>query len=338
MEYRYLGRSGLRVSKICLGCMNLGDAADETESFAMVDLAMEQGVNFYDTANGYGGGRSEEVLGAALARDGKRDAVVVATKVHFPVDPDDPNSRGNSRRHIIEQCDASLKRLRTDRIDLYQLHRASPEIPVEETLMALDDLIRAGKVRYIGTSTWPAWRVTESIYIAKQLGTHRFIAEQPPYHMLDSQLEKTLIPMAISYGVGIIPWSPLAGGMLTGKHLENEHLDGTRLGGDDEWSRWHRTPAAFAVVRRVREIAARHQATPTKIALAWNAAQPGITSPIIGPKSVDQLKDNLGAAEITLTSDDFAGIDQVAPPGESIVPYIWSPWVSPDSFRPHQYR
>jgi len=327
------------VSKICLGTMNLGSAADEAESFRMLDVALDRGVNFIDTANGYGGGRSEEVVGAGLARNGKRDKVVLATKVHFPTS-DDPNDRGNGRRHIIEQCEASLKRLATDRIDLYQLHRADPSVPIEETLLALDTLVRAGKVRYIGTSTFPAWRLVEANLIADRLGVSRFVSEQPPFHMLDRQLEKTLIPAARSYGVGIIPWSPLAGGMLTGKYSAADVAGSAegRLAGDDEWAGWHRRDRAFAVVDLLREIAANHAATVSQVALAWSAAQPGITCPIIGPKNLAQLEENLGGADVVLTREDLARIDELSPPGDSIVPYIWSPWVTPDSFAPHQYR
>ena len=344
MEYRRLGRSGVAVSKLCFGTMNLGGAADETLSFRMVDYAMDQGVNFLDTANMYGSGKSEEVVGAALARDGKRDRVVLATKVHFPTS-DDPNDRGNGRRHIIEQCDASLRRMKTEWIDLYQLHRADPNVPIEETLLALESLIQAGKVRYIGTSTFPAWRLVEAIHVADRLGVNRFVSEQPPYHMLDRQLEKTLVPAAQSYGVAVIPWSPLAGGMLTGKYDRPAKGDAAvsggepgRLSGEDEWSKWHRRDAAFDVVALVRQIAAARSASATQVALAWTAQQPGITSPIIGPKNMEQLEDCLGRSDLELTEEELGRIDELSPPGGSIVPYIWSPWVTPDSFQPHEYR
>ncbi len=326
--------------------MNLGSSADEELSFRMVDYAMDQGVNFLDTANMYGDGKSEEVVGAALARDGKRESVVLATKVHFPTS-DDPNDRGNGRRHIIEQCDASLRRLKTDRIDLYQLHRADPEVPIEETLLALESLIQAGKVRYIGTSTFPAWRLVESMHVSERLGVNRFVSEQPPYHMLDRQLEKTLIPAAQSYGVAIIPWSPLAGGMLTGKYQRpetsnrqnsNTGVETGRLSGEDEWSIWHRKDTAFDVVELIQGIATARGASVTQVSLAWTAQQPGITSPIIGPRNMDQLQDCLGATDLQLTAADLEQIDALARPGESVVPYIWSPWVTPESFRPHQYR
>lgn len=339
MEYRNLGRSGVKVAKLCIGCMNFGGAADEPQSFEMIDYAIAQGANFFDTANGYNAGKSEEVLGNALKRDGKRNSAIVATKVHFPVDKTDPNAQGNSRRHIIDQCDVSLRRLKTDWIDLYQLHRASPDTPIDETLRALDDLIRAGKVRYIGTSVFASWQLMEALWVSHELGLNRIVSEQPPYHMLDRQLEKEVIPMAISYGIAILPWSPLAGGFLTGKYVYGEKKSGTRLGGDDVWSQWHcGRKEAFDVVDVISEIAKKRGNTPAQISLAWCAGQPGITSPVIGPKNMDQLKENLGAADIVLTTDEEKQIDAVSPPGTSVVPYIWSPWVQRESFQPNVYR
>jgi aryl-alcohol dehydrogenase-like predicted oxidoreductase len=180
MEYRNLGRTGVKVSELCLGCMMFGGRTGEEDSFGIIDRAIDAGINFLDTANVYSLGASEEVVGKALARDGKRDAIVLATKVHGTMDEGDPNARGNHRRHIIEQCEASLRRLRVDHIDLYQIHRPSSEVPIDETLRALDDLIRAGKVRYVGTSTYAAWQLVEALWAAKELGLNRFVTEQPP--------------------------------------------------------------------------------------------------------------------------------------------------------------
>ncbi len=199
------------------------------DSYAIIDRAIDAGINFLDTANVYSRGRSEEVTGEALKRNGKRQQIVLATKVHGTMDDDDPNAFGNCRRHIIEQCEASLRRLQTDYIDLYQIHRPRSDTPIDETLRALDDLIRAGKVRYIGTSTFAAWQVMESLWVSKELGLNRFVSEQPPYHILDRRIERELIPMAQTYGIGIIPWSPLAGGLLTGKYTrENPSPEGAR--------------------------------------------------------------------------------------------------------------
>src|SRR5919112_3765073 len=202
--------------------MMFGGRTGEEDSADIIDRAIDAGVNFLDTANVYSTGASEEAVGKALERNGKRDAIVLATKVHGAMDEDDPNAAGNHRRHIVEQCNASLTRLGVDHIDLYQIHRPQSDIAIDETLRALDDLIRAGKVRYIGTSTFAAWQVVEALWIAKELGLNRFVCEQPPYNLLDRRIERELLPVAQTYGIGIIPWSPLAGGLLTGKYTRNE--------------------------------------------------------------------------------------------------------------------
>ena len=194
MEYRSLGRTGTKVSSLCLGCLMFGGRTSESDSMDIIDRAIDGGINFLDTANMYVRGRSEEMVGKALQRNGKRDRIVLATKVHFRMDDDDPNAQGNSRRHIVEQCEASLRRLQTDYIDLYQVHRPCSDVPIDETLRALDDLIRAGKVRYIGSSTFAAWQVVESLWAARELGLNRFVCEQPPYHLLDRSIERELVP------------------------------------------------------------------------------------------------------------------------------------------------
>jgi aryl-alcohol dehydrogenase-like predicted oxidoreductase len=221
MQYRSFGRTGVKVSELCLGCMMFGGKTTPEDSYAIIDKAIEAGINFLDTANVYSRGRSEEVTGEALKRNGKRHQIVLATKVHGTMADDDPNMQGNSRRHIIEQCEASLRRLQTDYIDLYQIHRPQSDIPIDETLRALDDLIRDGKVRYIGTSTFAAWQVMESLWVSKELGLNRFVCEQQPYNILDRRVERELLPMARTYGIATIPWSPLAGGLLTGKYTRN---------------------------------------------------------------------------------------------------------------------
>jgi len=222
VEYRNLGRTGVKVSEICLGCMMFGGRTNQEDSADIIDRAIDEGVNFLDTANVYSTGASEEAVGKTLKRNGKRDAIVLATKVHGVMDEEDPNASGNHRRHIIEQCEASLRRLQVDYIDLYQIHRPSPDVPIDETLRALDDLIRAGKVRYVGTSTYAAWQLVEALWAAKELGLNRFVSEQPPYHLLDRRIERELVPFAQTYGVALIPWSPLAGGFLTGKYSRDE--------------------------------------------------------------------------------------------------------------------
>jgi len=329
MDYRALGRTGVMVSELCLGCMNFGGVTPEAESFDIMDRAIDAGINFFDTANVYVRGGSETTVGKALKRNGKRDRIVLATKVHGRMDDDDILAAGNNRRHIIQQCDASLKRLGTDYIDLYQLHRANPEIPIDETLRALDDLIRAGKVRYIGTSTFPSWRVIESFWVSKELGLNRFVSEQPPYHLLDRSIERELIPMAQSYGLAIIPWSPLARGFLTGRYKRGEPIPGdSRFGSDagrgaavarrrDQ----HFTDQGFDLLDLVTELAAEKGCSPGQIALAWVMCKPGVTSPIIGPRTMAHLEDNLGATDITLSAEDHAKLDALAEPELATVPY-----------------
>jgi len=222
MDYRPLGRTGVQVTALCLGCMMFGRRTEAEDSYRIIDHALEAGINFLDTANVYARGRSEEITGQALRNNRQRQRVVLATKVHGRMADDDPNAFGNTRRHIIEQCEASLTRLQTDYIDLYQIHRPESNTPIDETLRALDDLIRAGKVRYIGTSTFGAWQVVESLWASKELGLNRFISEQPPYNILDRRIERELVPMAQTFGIGLIPWSPIAGGLLSGKYRPGE--------------------------------------------------------------------------------------------------------------------
>ncbi len=323
MEYRNLGRTGVKVSPLCLGCMNFGGKTSPEDSARIIDRAIEAGVNFLDTANVYNRGRSEQAVGAALKANGKRDSVVLATKVHGKMDNTDPNMQGNARRHIIQQCEASLERLGTDWIDLYQIHRPQSDIPIDETLRALDDLIRAGKVRYIGTSTFAAWQVVESLWVSKELGLNRFVTEQPPYHMLDRRIERELIPMARTHGLGLIPWSPLAGGFLTGKYRRGESVpeDWRLQSGRPHADDLLHNDRAFDVLEKAEALAGDKGCTVSQFALTWTMHQPGITSPIIGPRTMEQLEDNLGALELTLTDEDRQQIDQLVPPGRMITPY-----------------
>lgn len=320
MQYRSLGRTGVRVSEICLGTMMFGARTDRNESIKMIDHALDVGVNFVDTANVYGANESERIVGEALARHGKRDATVLATKFNGP-QGDDVNSRGLSRRHVIEACEASLRRLQTEWIDLYQLHRPSAEIPIDETLRALDDLIHAGKIRYIGTSMFAGWKLVESLWVAKELGLNRFVCEQPAYHMLDRTAEREVIPAAETFGIGIIPWGPLCGGLLTGKYdRHGGDVGGRWKNGSDNFGR-HATDAAWDAIDLVKEIAREKGASPSQVALAWCGAQPGVTAPIIGPRTFDQLTDNLGAVEVTLSAEDLARVDAVVPPRGVAVRY-----------------
>jgi aryl-alcohol dehydrogenase-like predicted oxidoreductase len=318
MEYRNLGRTGVRVSPLCLGCMMFGGKTSAEDSYAIIDHALDAGINFLDTANVYSRGGSEEVTGEALRRNGKRDRVVLATKVHSPMDDTDPNAGGNSRRHIIQQCEASLRRLKTDWIDLYQIHRPQSSIPIDETLRALDDLVRAGKVRYLGTSTFGAWQVMESLMVSRELGLNRFVCEQPPYNLLDRRAERELLPMARTHGVGIIPWSPMAGGLLSGKYGT------TRMPEDGRFTDVSKSPIlarrknekALAAVDAYLVHCAARGVVPSQLAVSWVMARPGVSSAIIGPRTLDQLKDNLKSLEVPLTLEDTTALDAIFPPGD----------------------
>jgi len=327
MQYRSLGRTGVQVSALCLGCMNYGNPTPEAESIQQIDAALDQGINFLDTANVYSRGRSEEIVGKALKANGKRSRIVLATKVHGRMEDDNILAAGNNRRHIIEQCEASLKRLQTDYIDLYQIHRPDSGLPIDETLRALDDLIRAGKVRYIGTSSFPAWKVLESIWASHDLGLNRFVSEQPPYHLLDRGIERELIPLAEAYGLAILPWSPLARGFLSGKYRRGEPIPGdSRLARDSQGpfaarTKKHFSDLAYGVLDQLEAIAKEKDCTVSQLALAWCMNQPGVTSPIIGPRTMEHLTDNLGAAAITLTDADRERINAVSEPEQAIVSY-----------------
>ncbi len=335
MEYRSLGRTAAKVSPLCLGCMMFGGKTSPEDSYAIIDRALDAGVNFLDTANVYSRGRSEEVTGEALKRNGKRHQVVLATKVHGRMDDDDPNAAGTSRRHIIEQCEASLRRLQTDYIDLYQIHRPRSDTPIDEVLRALDDLVRAGKVRYLGTSTFAAWQLVESLWVSKEYGLNRFVCEQPPYHILDRRIERELIPMAQTYGFALIPWSPLAGGLLTGKYTrENPSPEGARYGDVSNNPMWakRKTEEIFDIIEGLKPLAEAKGVTMAQFALAWVMHQPGVTSPIIGPRTMEQLEDNLGALDISITDEDRAAVDALVPPGRMVSPFYEA------DFGPHQYR
>ena len=332
MEYRSLGRTGTQVSVLCLGCLQFGRRTNEPNAMDIIDRAIGAGINFLDTANMYNRGVSEEMVGKALQRNGKRARIVLATKVHFRMDDKDPNAQGNSRRHIVEQCEASLRRLQTDYIDLYQIHRPCSDIPIDETLRALDDLIRAGKVRYIGSSTFAAWQIVESLWASKELGLNRFVCEQPPYHMLDRSIERELVPMAQTYGLALIPWSPLAGGFLTGKYRRGKPRPADARYQDASQNSDLFSEAAFNVLEVVLSIAEEKGCTPGQFALAWCAQQPGVTSPIVGIRTMEQLESNLEAINVRVTDEDRARIDQVAVPGQAIALYYKA------DFGPHKFR
>ena len=317
LEYRPLGRTGTRVSSLCLGCMNFGGRTSDDDAIRIIHAALDAGINFVDTANVYGRGASETVTGKALA-GGRRERVILATKVHGRMG-EGPNDWGNDRRHIFQQVDASLRRLQTDHIDLYQIHRPAAEPQIEETLDALNDLVRMGKVRYIGSSTFPAWQLVESYWASDRRGFARFICEQPPYHLFDRRIEHEVLPACRKYGTAVIPWSPLAGGWLTGKYRRGQPLPevGRHLRAMEQ-------PDEPGVARRLDAIeqlvplAAEAGASLSQLALAWNLAQPGITAPIIGPRTMEQLEDNLKAVDHKLDAALAERIDQICPKGQQL--------------------
>ncbi|MCU0499302.1 MAG: aldo/keto reductase [Anaerolineae bacterium] len=348
VDYRNFGRTGVKVSPLCLGGMNFGGRTTPDEAATLVSVALEHGINFIDTANVYGHepdnfregrGRSEQIIGQTLKQLQRRDQVVLASKAYFPMG-DDPNDSGSSRKHLIAQCEASLRRLNTDYLDLYQLHHPTNDVPIDETLRALDDLIRAGKIRYIGTSSFSAWQFVESLWVAKEYGLNRFVSEQAVYNLLDRRLERELIPMAQTYGIAIMVWSPTAGGFLTGKYQRDAAIpEDSRY--DQFWSGGKArvfTPAAFDLVDVIRRIAQEHGCSPAQIALAWCLSRPGITSVIIGPRTVEQLQDNLGALTNPLSADDLAQLDQATPPGDKIVPFYGYDGFAWNTWGPHQFR
>lgn len=312
MLYRPLGRSGLQVSALCLGTVKFGAPVPDAECYRLVDASLDAGINLIDTAVAYG--RSEEIIGAALQRNGKRDAVYLASKI---------TPGQNDRSSIIRQCEQSLQKLKTDHLDLLQLHRPSPEIPIDESLRALDDLIRAGKVRYIGTSAYKAWQIMEALWVSRELGLNRFICEQSVYSLLCRRIEDELLPMAQSYGIGLLLWSPLGAGTLTARYTRDhppEHL----LLNEQAW----------LVIDTLRALAVRKGCTPSQLAFAWCLAQPGVTCPIAGPSSTEQLADNLGALKVNVTTEDLSELDAVAPRGWSAT----REWVDAEYSRVHPYR
>jgi len=318
MPYRLLGRTGVRVSPLCLGTLNFGGPTPDEEALRIVHAALDAGINFVDTANTYHGGRSEEAVGKALA--GRRDGVVLATKVHGRTG-DGPNDEGNSRLHILRACDESLRRLKTDYIDLYQVHRPSPEIPIEETLGALTDLVRAGKVRYIGCSTHPAWMVMEALAVSERDGLARYVSEQPPYNLLDRRIENELLPMAARYGVAVLPWAPLAQGVLAGRYPAGAALpaDSRAVRQPDSIYSRRVTPRGIAAGQAFAALAREHGLPPGQLSLLWCKDQPGVTSPVVGPRTLEQLQDLIPVLGMSLTDEQRAACDTINPPGTALV-------------------
>jgi aryl-alcohol dehydrogenase-like predicted oxidoreductase len=293
--------------------------ADHADCIRIMHRALDAGINFVDTANVYSNGESEEIVGKALK--GRRDDVVLATKVHNAMGPG-PNDRGNSRAHIMREVEHSLRRLQTDYIDLYQIHRPDPETPIEETLRALDDLVRSGKVRYIGSSTFAAWELVESYWVSDRYNLTRFECEQPPYSIFVRHIENDVLPVCAKYGTGVIPWSPLNRGWLAGKYRRGQELDPqSRVARGDQFIDAPDSDAGrykIELVEQLIPMAAEVGASLAQYALAWTLTNPVVTAPIIGPRTMEQLGDNLGTLQVTLPSEHLERIDQMVPPGSDV--------------------
>lgn len=326
MDFRTLGRSGLKVSPLCLGTMNFGGATPEVDARQIINRALDGGINFIDTADVYNEGESERVVGKVLQENGQRENVILATKVFNPVG-EGPNDWNLSRYHIVKACEDSLRRLQTDRIDLYQLHRPSPDIPQEETLRALDDLVQAGKVLYIGSSTFPSWMIMEGLAISERYGWSRYVSEQPPYNLLERRIENEIIPLAQKYNLAILPWSPLAMGMLAGRYLPGDEAPSdSRLAENRNFMDERDNPTARQLGARMLELARERGVTASQLALLWCKDQPGVTSPIVGPRTLAHLEDALPVLEMSLADEDRPIFDDLFHPGNAVMDFFNSAW------------
>ncbi|MDB5474417.1 MAG: aldo/keto reductase [Devosia sp.] len=318
MQYRYLGRSGLKVSTLTMGTMTFGGsekvgATGQDEATRQIDLCLDAGINMLDTANVYNAGVSEQMIGAALAENGRRQRTLIATKVRFKMG-EGPNEIGLSRHHIIESCKASLKRLKTDHIDLYQVHEWDGMTPIEETMEALDTLVRHGHVRYIGCSNYSGWHMMKALAAADKKGGERFVSQQIHYTLHSREAEYELVPITQDQGLGILVWSPLAGGLLSGKYRRQggpetgRHVGGSREPPVYDWNK------LYDIVDVIVMIAESRGVSGAQVALAWLLGRPGVTSVIIGGRSEAQFRDNLLAAELSLTGEERARLDAVSQP------------------------
>jgi aryl-alcohol dehydrogenase-like predicted oxidoreductase len=327
MEYRLLGRSGTAVSHLALGTMTFGDETDETGSHEQLDVFVEAGGTLVDTADVYSAGRSEEIIGRWLAqRPGDvTERVVLATKGRFRM-AEEPNGLGNSRRHLRRALDASLTRLGVDHVDLYQLHAWDPVTPIEETLGFLDDAVRAGKILYAGLSNFTGWQLQRTVDVAEHRHLDVPVTLQPAYSLLVREIEWEIVPACLQNGLGLLPWSPLGGGWLTGKYTRDQRPTGaTRLGEDPqrgiEAYDKRSSERTWAIIDEVQKIAESRGVSMAAVALAWVAQRPGVSSVILGARTTDQLRDNLTAADLVLTDDEMARLDEVSDPQPAPYPY-----------------
>jgi aryl-alcohol dehydrogenase (NADP+) len=316
MEYTRLGSTGLKVSRLCLGVMTYGDPVwrpwilSEQAGRPFIKRALEHGLNFFDTADMYSLGKSEEVLGRALKDFTSREKVVIATKVYYPMS-EDPNDRGLSRKHLMASIEGSLRRLGTDYVDLYQIHRWDAEASIEETLRALDDIVRSGKARYIGASSMMSWQFMKALAIADRRGWTRFVSMQNHYNLVYREEEREMLPLCREEGIGVLPWSPLARGFLAGNRKRGSQRDATIREKSDGFAQdLYYSDADYDVVDRVVEIAAARRTAPAQIALAWLLRQPGVTAPIIGASKMEQLDQAVAALAIELTAEECSRLEE----------------------------
>ena len=345
IEYRKLGSTGVSVSPLCLGAMMFGawGNTDHEDSIRIIHRALDAGINFIDTADVYSRGESEEIVGKALA-GGRRESVVLATKVHGKMHDEDPNQFGNSRRWIIEEVENSLRRLKTDHIDLYQIHRPEPDTDIDETLAALTDLVHAGKVRFIGSSTFPAYQIVEAQWVAQRRSRERFICEQPPYSMLIRRIEADVLPVCEQYGMGVIPWSPLAGGWLSGRYRKGGDSPGDSRRAQMLPLRYDMSipanQAKLEAAQALGELADEVGMPLIEMALAFVTSHRAVTAAIIGPRTMEQLDSQLPALERpTLDAAVLDRIDEIVPPGVNVNQNDtgWDPpWLSDSSLRRRQ--
>jgi len=333
VDYRILGRTGVRVAPLALGTDNFADPTPEDECAQILERSMDAGINFLATGDVYAEGEGEKVIGRILKANGRRHEVLIGTKVDHGrrrvgvtledhTDEIGPNECGHSRLNIIRACEQSLKRLQTDYIDLYQLHRPSPEIPFDEILRALDDLVRAGKVRYIGCSTHPAWMVAEAVMTSELKGYVRFVSEESPYNLLDRRIENELVPMAQRLGLGLITWAPMAMGVLAGRYSkESDYPKGSRAALRGGFYADRVTKRGIEVGHEFAKLADQAGITSAQLAILWCKDQPGVTAPLVGPRTMQHLEDVLPVLEMKLSDDLRAACDELVPPGSVVADF-----------------
>ena len=326
--YRPLGRTGLKVSPICLGTDNFANPTSEDESVNIINCAIDNGINLIDTANSYAAGECEKIIGRALKANGRRVDVILATKVYYPVGNKGINDRGNSRKHIIKACEDSLRRLQTDYIDIYQTHRVCTETDLEETLGALTDLQRQGKIRYCGSTTSPSWKVVQSALLAEFKDLTRMVSEQVPYNLLDRRVENEILPACEWAGLAVLVWSPLAMGILAGRYNNDdpESFDTARFQRGGIYAE-RITAKAVDVGQRFVQLAKQFDFVAAHLALLWVKDQPTVTAPLAGPRTLEQLKDLLPVMEMSLSDEIRQACDELVPPGSAVADFLNSaPW------------